>query len=217
MGSPCSVCSLRSSARCFCTFPIACPRRRSAHLPLDGDRSGMECGNQCPSWVKRRRTHYEQMFSAVHPITDHSWAGPSKALGEIRGLLLSLVGERFEPRANCSASYCARRWAFRTVLKLRSTKLWRKMSSPTANCRLFGNLQYGHSPGRSPFVGDFGAGRPSSIQTAQVDGGGRGIRTLGMVYLSPSLIESFEDTTSMTATMLIANCILLFQISRSYS
>src|SRR5712671_5935186 len=53
MGSPCSVCSLRSSARCFCTFPIACPRRRSAHLPLDGDRSGMECGNQCPSWVIR--------------------------------------------------------------------------------------------------------------------------------------------------------------------
>ena len=27
----------------------------------------------------------------------HSWAGPSKALGEVRGLLLSLVGERFEP------------------------------------------------------------------------------------------------------------------------
>src|SRR5260370_9652482 len=91
-------------------------------------------------WVKRRRTHYEQMFSAVHPITDHSWAGPSKALGETRGLLLSLVGERFEPRANCSASYCARPFVFRTVLKLRSTKLWRKMSSPTANCRLFGNL-----------------------------------------------------------------------------
>ena len=92
-----------------------------------------------------------------------SWPGPSKALGEIRGLLLSLVGERFEPRANCSASYCARPFVFRTVLKLRSTKLWRKMSSPTANCRLFGNLQYGHSPGRSQFVGDFGAGRPRSI------------------------------------------------------
>src|SRR5258707_8058528 len=27
----------------------------------------------------------------------HSWAGPSKALGEVRGRLLSLVGERFEP------------------------------------------------------------------------------------------------------------------------
>src|SRR6267154_1202806 len=37
------------------------------------------------------------------------------------------------------------------------------MSSPTANCRLFGNLQYGHSPRRSQFVGDFGAGRPRSI------------------------------------------------------
>ena len=69
-----------------------------------------------------------------------SWPGPSKALGEIRGLLLSLVGERFEPRANCSASYCARPFVLRTVLKLRSTKLWRKMSSPTANCRLCGNL-----------------------------------------------------------------------------
>src|SRR6266404_4313206 len=62
-----------------------------------------------------------------------------------------------------TASRSARRWAFRTVLKLRSTKLWRKMSSPTANCRLFGNLQYGHSPRRSQFVGDFGAGRPRSI------------------------------------------------------
>ena len=69
-----------------------------------------------------------------------SWPGPSKALGEIRGLLLSLVGERFEPKANCSASYCARPFVFRTVLKLRSTKLWRKMSSPTTNCGLFGNL-----------------------------------------------------------------------------
>src|SRR5882762_4885739 len=27
----------------------------------------------------------------------HSWAGSSKALGEVRGLLLSVVGERFEP------------------------------------------------------------------------------------------------------------------------
>src|SRR5262249_35647011 len=42
MGSPCWVCSLRSSARCFCAFPIACPRQRSPHLPNDGDRSGVE-------------------------------------------------------------------------------------------------------------------------------------------------------------------------------
>src|SRR5882724_5979701 len=92
-----------------------------------------------PFWVKRRRTHYEQMFSAVHPITDLPGLDRRK-LFEIRRLLLSLVGERFEPRANCSASYCARPFVFRTVLKLRSTKLWRKMSSPTANCRLRGNL-----------------------------------------------------------------------------
>src|SRR6476660_729367 len=58
----------------------------------------------------------------------------------VRGLLLSLVGERFEPRANCSANYCARPLVFRTVLKLRSRKLWREMSSPTTNCRLFSNL-----------------------------------------------------------------------------
>ena len=37
------------------------------------------------------------------------------------------------------------------------------MSSPTANCRFFGNLQYSHSARRSQFVGDFGAGRPSSV------------------------------------------------------
>src|SRR5713101_1141381 len=85
MGSPCSVCSLRSSARCFCTFPIACPRRRSAHLPLDGDRSGMECGNECPQWVKRRRTHYEQMFSAVHPITDIPGLDRRKLLVRLEG------------------------------------------------------------------------------------------------------------------------------------
>jgi len=29
------------------------------------------------------------------------------------------------------------------------------MSSPSANCRLFSNLRYGHSPRRSQFVGDF--------------------------------------------------------------
>jgi len=36
------------------------------------------------------------------------------------------------------------------------------MPSPTANCRLFGNLQYGPYPRRSQFVGYFAPGRPSS-------------------------------------------------------
>jgi hypothetical protein len=47
--------------------------------------------------VKKRRTHYEQMFSAVHSVTDIPGRDRSKALGEVRGRLLSLVGERFEP------------------------------------------------------------------------------------------------------------------------
>src|SRR6476660_8046874 len=37
------------------------------------------------------------------------------------------------------------------------------MPSPSAKCRRFGNLQYGPTPRRSQFAGDFGAGRPSSI------------------------------------------------------
>src|SRR5260370_15099952 len=101
-----------------------------------------------------RRSQYEQMFSALPPDSGHSWAGPLKALGEVRGRLLSLVGERFEPSANRTASYCARPLVFRTILKLRSTKLWREMSSPTVNCRLFGNLLYGRPPRMSQFVGE---------------------------------------------------------------
>jgi hypothetical protein len=38
-----------------------------------------------------------------------------------------------------------------------------KTPSPTANCRLFDNLQYGSSSRRAQFVGDFRDGRLSSM------------------------------------------------------
>src|SRR5258707_15806193 len=36
-------------------------------------------------WVKRRRTHYEQMFSAVHPITDIPGLDRRKLLVRLEG------------------------------------------------------------------------------------------------------------------------------------
>ena len=55
------------------------------------------------------------------------------------------------------------------------------MSSPTANCRLFGDLQYGPSPRRSQFVADFGLVDRARKQSVLVNGGAREIRTRGMV------------------------------------
>jgi hypothetical protein len=47
---------------------------------------------ELPTLSRHRCSH-----RVASPTTDIPWAGPSKALGEVRGLLLSVVGERFEP------------------------------------------------------------------------------------------------------------------------
>jgi hypothetical protein len=52
-----------------------------------------------------------------HADSGHSRTGLLKALGEVRGALLSLVGERFEPCANCSASYCCSPLGFQNCTK----------------------------------------------------------------------------------------------------
>src|SRR5260370_28727022 len=54
MGSPCSVGSRRSSARCFCTSRIGCRRRRSAHPPNDGDHAA----NDAPQKREREERRY---------------------------------------------------------------------------------------------------------------------------------------------------------------
>ena len=53
-------------------------------------------------WVHHEKDLNMSKYFRCSADSGHSWAGWLKARGVVRALLLSLVGERFEPRTNAA-------------------------------------------------------------------------------------------------------------------